>query len=184
LSAFGTAIYDLGSLDGDFLMRIVPPACLSGLLFIAAIAPAAAADPEANKQLVRDYIENVVNKRQPEAAARYFAVDYIEHNPRLPHDGLAGREQFVAGVLQGFSDYHGEVQEILAAGDKVVTRTHWTGTQDGPFLGRPASGKKLDFTTSDFFRFENGKVAEHWDVVDTMAYATSLGLISPPASPR
>ena len=163
MSAFGTAIYDLGSLDEDFLMRIVPPACLSGLLFIAAIAPAAAADPEANKQLVRDY---------------------IEHNPRLPHDGLAGREQFVAGVLQGFSDYHGEVQEILAAGDKVVTRTHWTGTQDGPFLGRPASGKKLDFTTSDFFRFENGKVAEHWDVVDTMAYATSLGLLSPPASPR
>lgn len=165
-------------------MRIVLPACLTGLLFIAAIAPAAAADPEANKQLVRDYIENAVNKRQPEAAARYFAADYIEHNPRLPHDGLAGKKQFIAGLLQGFSDYHGEVQEILAAGDKVVTRTHWTGTQDGPFLGRPASGNKLDFTTSDFYRFENGKVAEHWDVVDTMAYATSLGLISPPSSPR
>lgn len=80
-------------------MRIVLHGCLSGLLFIAAIAPAAASDPEANKQSVRDYIEDAVNKRQPELAARYFAVDYIEHNPVLPHDGLAGKKQFIAGLL-------------------------------------------------------------------------------------
>ncbi len=119
------------------------------------------------------------NKHQPSAAERFVATNFIEHNPRLPQ-GLAGRKQFVATVLAAFSDYHGELQELLAEGDKVVTRVQWTGTQDGPYDGRPATGNKLMFSTADFFRIENGKIAEHWDVVDTLARAVALGLVSPP----
>ena len=85
-------------------------------------------------------------------------------------------------MLAGFSDYHGEIQEILAEGDKIVVRTLWTGTQDGPFLGRPATGNKLRFTTADFLRVENGKLAEHWDVVDSLPRAIALGLGAAAAS--
>jgi steroid delta-isomerase-like uncharacterized protein len=140
-------------------MRIVAIAVLACL---ATGAPAAAAgtDTEANKALIRSYIEDVFNKHQPSAADRLVATDFIEHNPRLPRGGLAGMKQFVATVLAAFSDYHGELQEILAEGDKVVTRTQWTGTQDGPYQGRPATGNKLVFSTADFFRIENGKIAE------------------------
>jgi predicted ester cyclase len=62
----------------------------------------------------------------------------------------------------------------------VVSRVQWTGTQDGPYQGRPATGNKLVFSTADFFRIENGKIAEHWDVVDTLARAVGLGLVLPP----
>ena len=151
---------------------------LASLILAAACTAASAADLEANKQLYRDFLETVLNKRQPEAANRYLAEDLVEHNPNLRQ---AGRKQFLASVLAGFSDYHGEIQEILAEGDKVVVRTLWTGTRDGPFLGRPASGTKVRFTTADFFRIENGKLAEHWDVVDSLPRAVQLGLVPPPS---
>jgi predicted ester cyclase len=160
-------------------MRNVLPAALAGMIVLAPLAPTSAADLDANKRLIRDYIETAINKRQPEAVEKYVAGDFVEHNPRLP-PGLAGKKQFIASLIAGFSDYHGEVQEMMAEGDKIATRTRWTGTQDGPFAGRPATGNKLDFTTADFFRVENGKVVEHWDVVDTLARAIALGLVPPP----
>ena len=153
---------------------------IAALVCLATVAPAAAADQQdANKQIVRSLLEEAINKRQPAAADRYLAVDFIEHNPNLPQ-GLAGRKQFIAALLAGFSDYHAEIEEILAEGNKVVTRTLWTGTWDGPFLGLPPSGKKLSFHTSDFFRIENGKLAEHWDVVDSLPRAVALGIVPPP----
>ena len=155
---------------------------IAALVCFATLAPASAADLETNKQIFRSFLEEVVNKRHPEAADRYLAADFIEHNPNLPQ-GLAGRKQFVAALLAGFSDYHGEIEEILAEGNKVVTRTLWTGTQDGPFLGLPPSGRRLSFHTSDFFRIENGKLAEHWDVVDSLPRAIALGLVPAPKAP-
>ena len=150
------------------------------LACLATRAPASAADLEANKLLIRGYIEEVWNKHQPAASDRFVATDFIEHNPRLPHDGLAGTKQFVTKVFAAFSDYHGEIQELVAEGDRVVSRTQWTGTNDGPYEGRPATGNKLVFSTSDFFRIENGKIAERWDVVETLARAVALGLVPAP----
>ena len=161
-------------------MRIVIAVGIAGLLLFNAATPAAAAgDLDANKQLVRDYIDTAINKRQPDTAERYFAADYVEHNPHLP-PGIDGKKKFIGAVLKGFSDYHGEIEDIVAEGDEVVTRTLWTGTQDGPFLGRPATGNKVQFATSDFYRIDNGKVVEHWDVVDSLTRAVALGLVSPP----
>ncbi|HEY3908482.1 MAG TPA: ester cyclase [Stellaceae bacterium] len=163
-------------------MRMVLPATAIGLIILASfvpVAPVRAADLDANKHIVHDYIETAINKRRPDVVTDYFAANYIEHNPHLP-PGLAGKKQFIGSLMVGFSDYHGEIEEIIADGDKVVTRTRWTGTQDGPFLGRPATGNKLDFTTADFYRVEDGKIIEHWDVVDSLARAIGLGLISPP----
>ena len=141
---------------------------------------ASAADVEANKKLYRDFIETVINKRQPDAAGRFMSDGLIEHNANIAQ---VGRGKFLAAVLAGFSDYHGEIQDIVAEGDKIVVRTLWTGTQDGPFLGLPPSGRKLKFTTADFFRIENGKLAEHWDVVDSLPRAIALGLVPPPKAP-
>ena len=162
-------------------MRIVVVAVFACL---GARAPAFAADLEANKLLVRGYIEEVVNKHQPEASDCFVAADFIEHNPRLPHDGLAGTKQFFAKVFAAFSDYHGEIQDIVAEGNMVAVRIQWTGTNDGPYDGRPATGNKLVFSTSDYFRIEKGKIAERWDVVETLARAVALGLVPAPTASR
>ena len=158
-------------------MRIVVIAVFACL---ATRAPASAADLEANKLLIRGYIEEVFNKHQPAASDRFVATDFIEHNPRLPHNGLAGVTRFVTKVFAAFSDYHGEIQNIVAEGDDVAARIQWTGTNDGPYEGRPATGNRLVFSTSDFFRIENGKIAERWDVVETLARSVALGLVPAP----
>ena len=152
------------------------------LTCLAAHGPAAAADQEANKALIRSYMQEMWNKHQPSAADRFVAVNYIEHNPQLP-SGLAGRKEFVTKVLAAFSNYHGEIQDLVAEGDKVVSRVEWTGTNDGPLDGRPATGNKLVFQTSDWFRIENGKVAEHWDVVNLLPRSIALGLVVPAPNP-
>ena len=155
----------------------------AGCVLAAALSPARAADCEANKELYRHYIEEVFNKHQPEASDRFVATNFIEHNPRLPHEGLGGTKKFLNIVFAAFSDYHAEIQQLVAEGDWVVSRTQFTGTNDGPYEGRPATGNKLDFSTADFFRIENGKIAERWDVVDTLARAVALGLVPAPNPP-
>ena len=153
-------------------LAIITVACL-------ATSAAAAADLEANKLVIRSYIDEVVNKHQPSAADRFVATDFIEHNPRLPQ-GLDGRKRQVTKVFAAFSDYRGEIQNMVAEGDVVAVRIRWTGTNDGPYDGRPPTGNKLVFSTSDFYRIENGKIAERWDVVETLAYAVALGLVPAP----
>ena len=155
---------------------------VAALVWGATSGAAWAGDPEANKELYRRWIEDVWNKHDPAAVDRYLSADFTEHNPRLP-PGLAGRTQFIASVLAAFSDYHGEVQALMAEGNMVVARVVWTGTNDGALQGRPPTGNKLVFSTADFLRVENGKFVEHWDVVDTLARATALGLVPAPKSP-
>jgi predicted ester cyclase len=152
----------------------------AGLVAVAALSPARAADGEANKALYRGLMDEVWNGRDLSAIDRYLASDFIEHNKNLPA-GIAGRKQFVTAVLAAFSDYHAEVEEVVAEGDRIVARVQWTGTQDGPYQGRPPTHRKLRFWTADFFRVADGKLAEHWDVVDSLPRAIALGLVPEPA---
>ncbi len=156
---------------------------LAGVVAAGALTPVRAADVEANKALFRSAIEEIWNQRNLEAVDRYIAPGLIEHNPNIPK-GLEGRKKFVAAVQAAFPDYHAEIQEIIAEGDRVVARVQWTGTQDGPFQGRPPTHNRLRFSTSDFFRIENGKFVEHWDVVDSLPRAIALGLVSPPVAAK
>ena len=97
---------------------IVASVIVAGVIVAGAPVEARAADVEANKALLRRSIEEIWNQRNPEAADRYIAADLIEHNPNIPQ-GLEGRKKFIAAVQAAFSDYHAEVQEIIAEGDRA-----------------------------------------------------------------
>jgi steroid delta-isomerase-like uncharacterized protein len=160
----------------------VPAIVAAAAVSLALLSSASAAETDANKQLFRGFIEELWNKRNTAVIDRYLSPDFVEHNKNLS-SGIEGRKQFVAAVFAGFSDYHAEIQDVVAEGDRLVARIMWTGTQDGPFLGRPATGKPLRFSTADFLRIENGKIAEHWDVVDSLPRAIALGLVPAPTPP-
>ena len=154
---------------------------IAGFVAMTALSPACAADGEANKAVYRNLMDQVWNRRDLSAIDRFLAPDFIEHNKNIPA-GVASRKQFVTAVLAAFSDYHAEVEEVVADGDIVVARVQWTGTQDGPFQGRPPTHRKLRFWTADFFRVADGKLAEHWDVVDSLPRAIALGLVPEPGA--
>src|SRR6516165_1852866 len=123
-------------------MRILVIAVLACL---TTRASATAADLEANKLLIRSYIEEMWNKHQPCAADRLVATDFIEHNPRLPQ-GLAGRKQFVTKVLAAFSNYHGELQDLVAGATK------WRPACSGPALTTAHTTVGRQQATSSSFR--------------------------------
>jgi predicted SnoaL-like aldol condensation-catalyzing enzyme len=111
-------------------------------------------DGNANKQLVADFYELAFNRRQPaDAAARYLAPQYIQHNPGAP-DGAQTFVTFFEGFFQSHPNAHVQIKRILVDGDLVAVHARWT--QDETDLGN---------AVVDIFRIANGKIIEHWDVV-------------------
>jgi steroid delta-isomerase-like uncharacterized protein len=114
---------------------------------------------------------------------RHLADDFVDHE-ELP--GLAptkdGVLAFFKMQLAAFPDARMDVQDIVASGDKVVARVRYTGTNEGPFMGAPATGKSVDVQLIDIFRFgDDGLAHEHWGVMDQLTMMQQLGLA--PAGP-
>jgi predicted SnoaL-like aldol condensation-catalyzing enzyme len=112
------------------------------------------ADPETNKQTVLDYYNMAFNERKPaEAAQKYGGAHYIQHNPQAP-DGFEAFVQFVEGFVEQFPEMSLEIKRAVAEGDMVVTHSLIK-----------TSPEDRGTAAADFFRLEDGKVVEHWDVL-------------------
>ena len=111
-------------------------------------------DTEANKRAVVEYYELAFNERKPEQAVeRYQGPQYIQHNPQAP-DGPEAFIQFVNGFAGQFPDLRVEIKRVVGEGDIVVTHSLLKTSDDDPGT-----------VAADFFRLENGKIVEHWDVL-------------------
>ena len=129
------------------MRRFVLPILLT---FLA--SSAVAADLEANKKTVLEFYEAGLNKKDFEAAAKYFGPKYIQHNPGAP-DGTEAFEAFVNFLKEKFPNSHSEIKKVFADGDFVVLHVH--AVREPGTRGR---------AIVDIFRLENGKIVEHWDV--------------------
>jgi steroid delta-isomerase-like uncharacterized protein len=106
------------------------------------------------------------------------AEEFVEHNPMPGIEGnREGFKQMVAGLHQAFPDFDTQVQDQIADGDKVVERWTAGGTQEGDFMGVPATGKHIEIEGMDISRIEDGKIVEHWTQMDAMAMMQQLGVI-------
>ena len=84
--------------------------------------------------------------------------------------------------LAAFPDLRMSVEDILVDGDKAAARVALTGTNRGPFMAMPATGKRVNVQLVDMFRFgDDGRVREHWGVLDALAMMQQLGVV--PAGP-
>ena len=69
--------------------------------------------------------------------------------------------------MTAFPNLRMEPEDVIASGDKVVTRVRATGTHEGEFMGMPPSGKNVEVELIDIIRFEDDGLAhEHWGVAD------------------
>jgi len=116
------------------------------------IPTAHAADPEANRKTVLEFYEAGLNRKDFEAASKYFGPKYIQHNPGAP-DGIEGFKAFLAFLRDKFPNSHSEIKKSFAEGDYVISHVH--AVREPGTRGR---------AIVDIFRLENGKVVEHWDV--------------------
>ncbi len=125
-----------------------------------------------------------INARDLDAFADLMAEDFIEHEetPGL-EPTKAGVRDFFGMQIAGFPDMRMEAEDVFGSGDKVVARVRYTGTHKGEIMGMPATGKHVDVQLIDMFRFDgDGRVCEHWGVMDMMGMMQQLGVI--PESPQ
>jgi steroid delta-isomerase-like uncharacterized protein len=134
-----------------------------------------------NKALVRRFVEEVKNKRHLEQMNDIFHADYKEHNGTVASfgPGTTGYANFLGHLFQAFPEDQVIIEEIVAEGDRVAYHATESGTHKAEFLGIPATGKRATWTEIQFFRFQDGKVAEHWVDVDLFGWFTQLGVIPP-----
>ena len=130
----------------------MPRLAIALALLFMATGPALA-DPEANKKLVLDFYEKGLNQKDFEAAAQHFGPRYVQHNPNAP-DGIEGFKAFIALRKEKFPNARSEIKRVFAEGDFVVLHVH--GVREPGERG---------VAIVDIFRLENGKIVEHWDVV-------------------
>ena len=115
-----------------------------------------AARLEANKQLVLAFYEQIIGRKDFEAGRRYMGENYRQHSPYAT-DGHEGLAAFVKYFRENFPDHRYEVKKVLADGDMVVLHLHGMG-------GMNPHGEQV----VDFFRVKDGKVVEHWDVIQAI----------------
>jgi predicted SnoaL-like aldol condensation-catalyzing enzyme len=131
---------------------------IAGLAAFALTArhPAFAADAkqmEENKKTVAAFYDAVLNQKDFAAAAKYLGNRYTQHNPSAA-DGPDGLKAFVAFLRDKFPNNRSEIKRIFADGDYVIVHVHAVrepGTRGNAII--------------DIFKLENGKVVEHWDVI-------------------
>ena len=133
---------------------------------------------EENKALCRRLVEEGWNKHNLALLDELYA-DCVYYNPATGEIKGEALKQFLASMLAAFPDIRFTIEDLVAEGDKVVTRWSCTGTHQGEFMGLAPTGKQLTPSALDIFRIVEGKVVEERVEFDTLRFFQQLGAIPP-----
>jgi len=130
-----------------------------------------------NKTVIRRFIEEILNEGRFEQLEELVLEDFVELDP-LPGQaqGREGLREVVRQMRGAFPDMHWVVEEMVGEADKVCTRFTWTGTQHGPFLGLPVTGRRVTVKGVVIDRLSAGKMADSRILMDTLGMMEQLGV--------
>lgn len=120
------------------------------------MAESNAAQLAANKQLVLAFYEAMIGRKDFDSGRQYMGDTYRQHAPYAA-DGPEGLRTFVDWFRTNHPDHRYEIKRVIAEGDYVMLHVHGTG-------GLSPHGEAV----VDIFRIENGKVVEHWDIIQSI----------------
>lgn len=107
-----------------------------------------------------------------------FQPDVVIDTPlKVDATGTDLMKQLWDVLLRGFPDLQVEIEDVIAEGDRVVSRNTVKGTHRGDYLGVPATNKVITWKEIFIVRFSNGRVAETWGIVDVAAQMRQLGIL-------
>jgi len=133
---------------------------------------------EENKALVRHYNEEVFGRKNLDAIDEFVSPSHIDHTlPRGMPAGRAGTRQAISMYVKAFPDLSFTVDDMIAEGDKVVTRYTTHGTHRGALGPIPATGRRVAVSSVDIVRIADGKIVEEWGLDDRLAMLQQLGVI-------
>jgi predicted ester cyclase len=182
--------------DGRIVEVWAAPDTLGLLMQVGLVGEPGAPDPrEANKLIVRRYLEHGFAPGWPQLLEEVAAEDYVEHGrgwfrvsgledepaEAIGHtesDGREGLEGTHRWLLATFPDLRFRVEQLIAEGDRVAAYSTCEGTQRGAFQGVAPSGRRFRVKRMDIFRLQDGRIAEHWAVRDDLTQAHQIGAVA------
>lgn len=145
-----------------------------------ATAPAPPAE-EVNKNAYREIVR-AFETGITDSLGKYVTENTVNHGtppPGITTTGLQGLKDVIALYRTSFPDMKMTFHHVVADGDMLMAHATWSGTNSGPFMGGPATGKSVASEFVDILRFENGKAVEHWEAADNLGFMIQMGLIPP-----
>jgi steroid delta-isomerase-like uncharacterized protein len=134
-----------------------------------------------NKEIVRRLFEEDISGGNEQTAAEIIHPAFFDHtNPPGMQRGLDGHTAIVRLFRVAFPDQWWQIEDLIAADDRVVARTTMTGTHLGDFFDIPATGARVTLPGVHILRIEDGRIAEHWGSNDDLGLMRQLGVIPDP----
>ena len=139
---------------------------------------------EDNRDAVAAYTEQVWNRGDVDAGAHIYDPDVVVHGaPPGSPPGVAGVLGLVRMFRAALPDIHVTNEDLIAVGDRVVQRWRVRGTQQGPLMDIPPTGRAVDVEGINIFRMTDGKIVERWGLFDMQGLRAQLGGPAPGARP-
>lgn len=133
---------------------------------------------EQNKALVQRFMDEVFKRRDPQLVHQFLSSDYVWHGPGGQDvRGPDGARQMMAMYFAAFPDLEITPQEMIAEGDKVVTRWTARGTHKGALLGAAPTGKPVTVSGVIISRVKDGKIVEEWEQFEELGMLQQIGLV-------
>jgi predicted ester cyclase len=133
------------------------------------------------KKLIERIPLEVLNNSQFGLLDEIVASDFVERTtqPGVPAT-REGFKQSLTALKTAFPDLHYTIDDSIESGDRIVHRLTASGTMKNDFMGIPATGKRATWTEIHIGRVANGRLAEHWGLVDQLGMLVQLGIVQAP----
>ena len=130
---------------------------------------------EENKAAEERLVAEVWNRHNPQAVDEFVAPDVVMNNSVLAlGNGREGYKRALEMVFAAFPDVQLTIEDLIAEGDLVAERWTMRGTQQGEFMGMPATNNQLTLTGIDIYRYSGGKRVEAWGHADVAGMMKQL----------
>jgi predicted ester cyclase len=132
------------------------------------------ASSEENKASVRACFQNA-SQGKFDALHEIVTPDYVVHPEEAR--GPDGLREMVEGYRNALSGLQVTIDQQFTEGDYVATRFTIRGTHDGDLMGTPPTGKAVAFTGITISRCQGGRIAEEWEITDTVGLLGQIGAL-------
>ncbi len=144
-------------------------------------------DHETSNKAAVERFYDASNSGDPELLSKTIdelvEADALVRTPvPLETTGAQALKEVFAGLHHAYPDLHVTIDDLIAEGDKVVSRNTVTGTHKGELMGLPPTGKSVTYNEIFILRFADGRIVESWGVVDLLSEMKQLGVIPPSTS--
>ena len=137
-----------------------------------------------NQRMIERIPLEVLNNGNFGLVEELLSPDFVEHTPQPGFAPTrAGFKQTATALKVAFPDLRYTIEDSIESGDRIVHRLTASGTMKGDFMGMPATGKRATWTEIHIGRVSDGRLTEHWGLVDQLGMLVQLGVIQAPGRP-